>query len=121
MRTSGSRLRAALSGVSLALTLTLGGCNSHEQVFSGNPCADPCCGGPSGINCALNPDVSCTQPAAPCGTIAFGCVQGHVYIDASIPLTCNGDATPIFTEPDAAETPDAASGADATPGDAGTD
>jgi hypothetical protein len=114
MRPSRPRVRAALSSLSLALTLALGACNSHEQVFSGITCPDPCCGGPSGIDCAKNPNVACSQPADPCGTIAYGCVGGSVYVDASIPLSCNGDATPIFTEPDAAEASDDALGADAS-------
>jgi hypothetical protein len=61
------------------------------------------------------------QPAEPCGTIAYGCVQGSVYVDASIPLSCNGDAMPVFTEPDAAEASDGALGADAGALDAATD
>jgi hypothetical protein len=121
MRPSRRHARAALSSFSLALTFALGACNSHERVFPAFTCADPCCGGPYGIDCAEHPDIACVEPADACGTIAYGCVKGSVYIDASIPFECTSDATPIFTEPDAADTSDGTTGADAIAPDAATD
>jgi hypothetical protein len=118
--------RAALGGFVAALAIALSACNGHQKVFGAITCdGDPCCGGPAGIDCAENPDASCVEPGDACTAIAYGCVNGSIYVDAAVPLSCSasGDSTPMLMLPDAGAgaSPDAAGDADAAPLDGGAD
>lgn len=106
----------------MAIALAIVGCNGAQKVFPATACADPCCGGPTGIDCAEHPNIACTEPGDACSAVAYGCVEGVHYVDAAVPSSCmagQSDSNPIFTEGDAAATAgDASSDLDASALDA---
>jgi hypothetical protein len=123
---SQTRAPATLGGFVAVLAIALSACNGHQKVFGAITCdGDPCCGGPAGIDCAENPDASCVEPGDACTAIAYGCVNGSVYVDAAVPPMCSasGDSTPMLMLPDAGTggSPDAAGDVDHAPLDASAD
>jgi hypothetical protein len=97
--------RTALFFSALAAALGLFACTSKEKVFSATTCADPCCGGPTGIDCAENPDASCVSPGDACTAFAYGCLNGSFYMNSSVSASCSASSnpTPVFTLPDGGE------------------
>ncbi len=105
------RARAALCLSAVALCA----CNGHQKVFAAFMCDDPCCGGPTGIDCAEHPDIACVEPGDACTAIAYGCAKGSHYVDAAVPPSCSAssDATPVLVLPDADVAGDAGVASDA--------
>jgi hypothetical protein len=64
------------------------GCSS-EKVVTPPECADPCCSGnASGIDCAENPELACTESGDACTANEYGCTGGEYYYRA--PASCTG-------------------------------
>ncbi len=105
------RLLAA-SLASLAL-LALG-CSSTQTVEKASGCADPCCNGVSArIDCAENPNITCTENGDPCTANQYGCVSGLFFSKqpAELPEGCLvRDTSDAGTDANASE--DAGAGAD---------
>jgi hypothetical protein len=70
---------------------------SSEKVYGSAGCTDPCCNGNSNgtIDCAENPNLSCTEKGDACTANEYGCRGGAYYLTppSSRPAGCPvGDA-----------------------------
>jgi hypothetical protein len=78
----------------LAVLATSSACHG-TTVVQAIKCPDPCCEGQAmSIDCAENPDLSCTEDADPCNARVYGCVDGSYYLGYPdvAPSSCAGDA-----------------------------
>jgi hypothetical protein len=79
----------------VVVLLSAAACKSSSPTAALQPkeCPDPCCGGHPSIDCAENPNVSCTEDAEPCTAHAYGCLNGSFYLRpaATLPPGCFDD------------------------------
>ncbi len=73
-------------------------CHGAPVVEAAYHCADPCCGGSlEAIDCAENPNLSCTEDADVCIARAYGCEDGKVFTrpPSQLPTSCALDGAVV--------------------------